>query len=169
MLIYDSAASLNSVASRGLIDYKLVGKWPFQFWVLVLIFLVLRVSFTGVKYLLLMVEKEHNQEKISESWHLNGKSSATIDWLEITDYLQFYTMNALLIITQEVCDLLQFIPRPIVFAVWNRLVLKFYLNIQEDCSVAAAAFICPTLCLSFPTPVTRFFVHPKISGAFFYF
>ena len=38
-----------------------------------------------------------------------------IDWLEITDNLQCYTMNALLIITQEACDLLQFIPSPIVF------------------------------------------------------
>ena len=129
----------------------------------------LKGEFYGCEIFITDVEKEHIQEKISESWHLNGKSSAMIDWLEITDYLQFYTMNALLIITQEVCDLLQFIPIPIVFAVWNRLVLKFNLNIQEDCSVAAAAFICPTLCLSFPTPVTRFFGHPKISGAFRYF
>ena len=71
-----------------------------------------------------------------------------IDWLEITDNLQCYTMNALLIITQEACDLLQFIPSPIVFVLWKRLVLKFNLNIQEDRWVAellcifAQSFVC---------------------------
>ena len=49
----------------------------------------LKGEFYGCEIFITDVEKEHIQEKISESWHLNGKSSAMIDWLEITDYLHY--------------------------------------------------------------------------------